>query len=255
VSVSGLATTLSARSGPLVALVARESRSWLVARRTAAWLLVAPLAAVVLVGASAVSFSLFDWLTRENSALEWIQVGLLVTAAAAFVLTARSLLRDRAIAATFSYVAATLAVVFVAGEELSWGQSLLDWSTPAYFEDRNFQGETNIHNLDSVHRVNVYGQMLLGLYGTIACVAGAVANRHPTPVRALLAPPLFLATAFLVPFVYRATRLYVHPEDFVTRYTFQIVELSEVAELSLYFGVTTLAVLSWRLRRGTPASP
>ena len=39
--------------------------------------------------------------------------------------------------------------VFVIGEELSWGQHFLRWSTPAWYAQFNLQGETNIHNLHS----------------------------------------------------------------------------------------------------------
>ena len=46
----------------------------------------------------------------------------------------------------------TLAVVccfYVAGEEISWGQHLLAWSTPEFWAQINDQGETNLHNTSS----------------------------------------------------------------------------------------------------------
>jgi hypothetical protein len=43
----------------------------------------------------------------------------------------------------------TLGCVYFAGEELSWGQHLFGWSTPAYFEALNDQEETNLHNMSS----------------------------------------------------------------------------------------------------------
>jgi hypothetical protein len=33
------------------------------------------------------------------------------------------------------------------GEEISWGQRIIGWNTPAMMEDINIQGETNLHNL------------------------------------------------------------------------------------------------------------
>lgn len=43
-----------------------------------------------------------------------------------------------------------LALVFLAGEEISWGQQYLHWETPAGFAARNYQRETNLHNLQGV---------------------------------------------------------------------------------------------------------
>lgn len=37
--------------------------------------------------------------------------------------------------------------LFVAGEEISWGQRLLKVKTPEWFQQKNAQGETNLHNL------------------------------------------------------------------------------------------------------------
>jgi hypothetical protein len=36
---------------------------------------------------------------------------------------------------------------FIAGEEMSWGQHFLHWSTPGYWAEINRQDETNLHNV------------------------------------------------------------------------------------------------------------
>ena len=41
----------------------------------------------------------------------------------------------------------TLACVFFAGEEISWGQWLFEWETPELFRKLNSQEETNLHNI------------------------------------------------------------------------------------------------------------
>ncbi|PCJ97886.1 MAG: hypothetical protein COA45_09370 [Zetaproteobacteria bacterium] len=43
----------------------------------------------------------------------------------------------------------TLCCFYVAGEEISWGQHVLNWSTPDYWNNLNDQGETNLHNTSS----------------------------------------------------------------------------------------------------------
>lgn len=44
---------------------------------------------------------------------------------------------------------AFLASIYIAGEEMSWGQHIWNWSTPEYWHDINDQGETNLHNTSS----------------------------------------------------------------------------------------------------------
>ena len=43
----------------------------------------------------------------------------------------------------------TLACIYFAGEELSWGQHLFGWSTPESVARLNDQQETNLHNMSS----------------------------------------------------------------------------------------------------------
>lgn len=44
---------------------------------------------------------------------------------------------------------AVLGSVYVAGEEISWGQHFLNWETPEYWAAVNDQNETNLHNTSS----------------------------------------------------------------------------------------------------------
>jgi hypothetical protein len=47
------------------------------------------------------------------------------------------------------FALAALCCFYVAGEEISWGQHLLKWSTPDYWAHFNDQQETNLHNTSS----------------------------------------------------------------------------------------------------------
>lgn len=46
-------------------------------------------------------------------------------------------------------VALTFACLYLAGEELSWGQQLFKWETPQEMAVLNDQNETNLHNMSS----------------------------------------------------------------------------------------------------------
>jgi len=40
--------------------------------------------------------------------------------------------------------------IVCAGEEISWGQRIFNWETPEKFAEANSQGETNLHNLETL---------------------------------------------------------------------------------------------------------
>jgi tetratricopeptide (TPR) repeat protein len=44
------------------------------------------------------------------------------------------------------YVLLALACLYTVGEEISWGQRLVGFESPAFFDEYNTQGETNLHN-------------------------------------------------------------------------------------------------------------
>lgn len=44
---------------------------------------------------------------------------------------------------------AAICCLYVAGEEVSWGQHFLDWTTPEFWSEVNDQQETNLHNTSS----------------------------------------------------------------------------------------------------------
>ena len=47
------------------------------------------------------------------------------------------------------FALAAICCFYVAGEEVSWGQHLVGWSTPENWQEVNDQGETNLHNTSS----------------------------------------------------------------------------------------------------------
>jgi hypothetical protein len=49
--------------------------------------------------------------------------------------------------------------VYLAGEEISWGQHFFRWESPEYFQQENLQRETNLHNL--VHMAELLPKFLL----------------------------------------------------------------------------------------------
>lgn len=223
--------------------LAEAEQPWRVRRPVALAFLVLPPTGAVAMGVIALYRPLFRWLTREDGALEWAQfsadvVGLVAATWVAVTLWRRA---DRSGAALWAGFAALL--LFIAGEEISWGQRIFDLSTPDVLLDRNHQEESNVHNIRVVQDTINVGFMLVGLYG--GAVAVALRRRLPSARRPrwfdLVVPPTILASSFLVVFAYKLLRLVVLQSP-----RFTIVKYGEYVELLTAVALASFAVLTSR---------
>lgn len=104
------------------------------------------------------------------------------------LLAARRLARERAAAALLCVFA--LGCVFLAGEELSWGQHVFGWATPEAFAS-NVQGETNLHNLSGVNKSVPKWIVVLGIAaGGVGVPLARRLGALPAALRARWAEPL-----------------------------------------------------------------
>ena len=85
------------------------------------------------------------WLMGERGVIELATVLLLVPAMA---LGAFAVYRSRGLERAW-LLALTLTCLYFGGEEISWGQHLVGWETPAALQAVNDQQETNLHNISS----------------------------------------------------------------------------------------------------------
>lgn len=232
--------------GRLAEALKVDSRVWGMSTSVAVVVGAAPLVAGLLIVSTMRSVSLFDWLTRENSLLESSQFVALVTATCVLLWIGLHLVRRRRAALGLAYLLLALAAFFVAGEEISWGQTIFQWEGSDWLTRGNYQGETNLHT-GVAHGPTVYGFVLIAAYGTLVPLLSPHLGKRRTPVTYLLVPPLALVPAFFISFAYRLVRTAFNPEERLPRYALQIVEFAEFAELSLYFAVLVVAILTWRL--------
>jgi hypothetical protein len=128
---------------------------------------------------------------QEDRAVEWWTVALF--GAAGFYRLRRALLQRR----PFDILVA-LFCLFVAGEEMSWGQRLLGYTPPALFLEHNTEQETNIHNF-----AGVFGRpkwvLISALVGYGLVMPLLARMRQPRKVMSAIgatAPPLALAPWF-----------------------------------------------------------
>ena len=94
------------------------------------------------------SRELQTWMISENGPVETLQALILVVA----IGVALSWFFTKAVKTPLLnawFGLAALCCFYVAGEEVSWGQHIWNWSTPEYWAQVNDQQETNLHNTSS----------------------------------------------------------------------------------------------------------
>jgi hypothetical protein len=136
-------------------------------------------------------------LTKENHAVELMTFALLLVAGILGVRLARIMRNTgqhwiyRAFYLTFG-----IGLIFVAMEEISWGQSFFSFDTPESIKAINKQREMNFHNLKGLHAPFEVLRVLFGVGGLVGIVFSRISWTRP-----IGAPPIlvfwFPATAIL----------------------------------------------------------
>ncbi len=256
------AATSPSRSAPLAATPTVPAEpGWIAAAGRSlglapagAWLWA--LLPVVIVGGAAVAAVLgrdaYRLYTGEDGIVESLQVvayAVALVAAARLTRHLRTTGAARWLVVLYALLAAGL--VFMIGEELSWGQRIFEWGTPETLADANKQAETNLHNIYGVGDTFKWIQMLAGAYGAFLPFA---MRRVPEARRAELTwivPAWPLALYFAPMFVWRVYRN-VFPDP--VRFNFLVTEFNEVVELVFALGIAWFLVLRWRAVRAAPAA-
>jgi hypothetical protein len=189
----------------------------------------------------------------EDRIIEWLQVAILLGIAACAGVIAVRLFTDGHRLFGLAYILVLVATLFIAGEEISWGQRIFGWVTPEELSELNRQGETNIHNIGITLRVF---NLLLMTAAAVAVIL-PVAYRRRSGSRPMsfaemaLIPPLFVAPGFVIAFTYRLIRITLVPEGRLV-----VTHFQEVAELTFYFSTFVfVALVARRARRPAPAIP
>ena len=145
-----------------------------------------------------------DWFGGEDGASEWWSVATYIVAAVLAGTIAWRLRRTGSFGLTAIHVLLTVIFFVGAMEEISWGQRLFDWSTPQVLEAVNEQGETTIHNLESLEPT-IFSLFFWG--SAVALAAGALRVTWHFAGRVTTAdffmPSLVLAPALLMIVVWR----------------------------------------------------
>lgn len=132
----------------------------------------------------------YRMLLQEDHAIEWTTFWLFLAAGAVGV--ARAIPPRR----LFDLLVGVFCI-FVAGEEISWGQRLVGYAAPEFFLRANVQQEVNLHNLPQSLQPGLFLMLALAGYGVLLPAATQVSSFAAVVSRVgATAPPLALVPWF-----------------------------------------------------------
>lgn len=134
---------------------------------------------------------------QEDEFLEWATFWGFVTAACIYAASATRQYRSTN-TLPWSLIVLALFCLFVALEEISWGQRLLGYPAPEYFLRENYQQEFNLHNVvDTGYRKLAMQIVLLGYGVLFSALRLSSSMRRWLDRTALEVPPPQLIVSFL----------------------------------------------------------
>jgi hypothetical protein len=77
------------------------------------------------------------------------------------------------------YLLCTTFVLFVAGEEISWGQNYIYFNNLDFFAENNLQAETNLHNLGNFQHLTHLIYIVVGIIFSLGGIFNKIKIIHP----------------------------------------------------------------------------
>lgn len=213
------------------------------------WLALPVVIAVGLIVINAVASRFYaDWILPEGYGfLELSQFFIAFTGMIlALLLIFRPFVRQHRYILAFA-ILASLACLYIAGEEHSWGQHFFHWQTPEYWAEINRQQETNLHN--TLHLFDKKPRLLLELGVLIGGILVPLAALYRPCIRRMRWS-LFLPADAMVPVALCAI-LFKVTDSLLDSFSIRplVARPSEAIEFYLYlFILFYLIVLTRRIR-------
>lgn len=207
------------------------------------WLGVPAASAISLIAAYGLNPTWYDQrvIPEGYGVLELSQfVIMLIALAIAIRLLFKPFVRKRPFVFTVTILSA-LSCLYIAGEEMSWGQHFFHWNTPDYWALVNRQGETNLHNTYAVFEKWPRAILEIGVFigGLLVPLAAAFDPRVRANRLSLFLPPAALVPTAIAVFSFKYLDVaqqkgYLHT---------LVQRPSEAVEFYLYFFILAYLVL------------
>lgn len=225
----------------LASILSEGSFRNIFARLGQALMIAIPVAAIAALSALHARGDLnLDWLFgSETSDIGPIEFGTAAFFGLSSALFGALLLRSRGSLVAI-YLLLGVACLFVAGEEISWGQWIFHWETPASLAEANLQHETNLHNLINP-RVYDPVYSLAGFLLIAAAAIGAIGSWRRMAVRLANGHPVFVPAGQVFSWIGRST--FALSLILCTGILLQHESFEEYAEFLLGFVLLDVALL------------
>lgn len=140
------------------------------------------------------------YLLSEDRILEMTQAVFYATSFFVGIATTLNMRKAAHHSSSLILMAFSAGMLLLAMEEISWGQRIIGFQTPAFIAAHNSQMEFNFHNIRPIHNTLNYFYLLFTLLAALACLSRApLERRYGWPICHLL-PEWHYAGYFLVAF-------------------------------------------------------
>ena len=233
--------------GPIGGLLARAAEDWHVSKKSVIFICSIPLILTLIAAVCAlIGKDAYKWWTGEDQFGENLQVLFWAVSFVLALIFVKKKLGEGDNIFAVMYLILSVGIVFIIGEEISWGQRVFGWLTPESLQEINKQGETNIHNIHGIGSAFKWAHLIIGAYGTflpLIVMRSRFLARFKHQV-SMLVPHFTLIPLFAFLFFWRSYRnLFEAPK----KYYFAISEFSEVTELGL--SIAFALFLAFQLRQ------
>lgn len=229
-------------------LLAEGARDWQLTPAMTAFISLIVPALIMLTGVvtALMGKAAYKWFIEEDGVSEDLQVIFWTLALGLGFIVTKRLWKNGTKIFALLYLILNLGIIFIIGEEISWGQRIFGWETSAKMKAINKQAETNIHNIEGVGDKIKWLHVVVGAYGTVCPLLLLLYNIDPRHQQAavLLVPHYTLLPYFAATFLWRLQAVLWKPPKLLY---FVISEYSEVMELVL--AVAFFMFLFFQFRR------
>ncbi len=186
------------------------------------------------------------WLVREPfGLLEMVGFALpLATSCLALRMLATRTVRSDWLL-TIWMIAIALGSIYIAGEEISWGQWFWKWGTPEFWQGLNDQGETNLHNVSDWFDQKPRALLIIGIAVSGIIFPWFILNKPHLVMRRfdMLYPPLWLTPLAIAVL---ASDIFLHVDVPLIADEIGLLRPGEMQELFIVWFLFAYTLALWR---------
>ena len=187
------------------------------------------------------------WGLEENHPVEVLTFGFALTGGLIGArLVLRSIQRKEDPLTLWFYLLFSLGIIFIAGEEIAWGQQFFGFATPEEWKKLNFQGETTLHNIVGLQSHSDMIRTTFGLCG----LAGVWLSVQPRFRR--IGAPVILSPWFLLISAHSLLDVYNDFFPINVKFDFYVQRLSELVEMMIGIAGMLFLWLNSRMLSSVP---